>query len=169
MAYVWATLFLALLVLIQGLHLFSLPANWVVLALAAAWAWLHPGIPGGMTWLFVGLLAVLTLAGEAAEFAAQAWGAKKYGASGKGNLGGLLGALLGAIFGAPFLLGLGALVGALAGAFAGCLFFEILHGKDLPEARHAAMGAFYGKALGLTLKISLGAVMVILCFPRVWP
>lgn len=169
MDYVWAALFLSLITAVQFLHVFGLPANWVALTLLAAWTWLHPTQPEGMTWLFMGLLLVLALAGEAAEFAAQAHGARKYGASAKGNLGGIIGAIAGAILGAPFLFGLGALIGSLAGAFTGCLLIEIIQGKALPEARRAAMGAFWGKALGTTLKMSLGAVMIILSMPRAWP
>lgn len=169
MDHVWAALFLSLVTAVQFLHVFGLPANWVALTLLAAWTWLHPAQPGGMTWLFMGLLLALTLVGEAAEFAAQAHGARKYGASAKGNLGGIVGAIAGAILGAPFLFGLGALAGSLAGAFAGCLLIELIQGKDFPAARRAATGAFWGKALGTTLKMSLGAVMVILSMPRVWP
>jgi uncharacterized protein YqgC (DUF456 family) len=169
MDYVWAALFLGLLGAVLFLHLFSLPANWLVLALAAVWKWLHPAAPDGLTWLFLALLLGIALAGEGAEFAAQVWGAKKYGASGRGNLGGIIGAIAGAVLGAPFLFGLGALLGSLAGAFIGCLILELTHRRPLAEARQAAWGAFWGKAFGATVKLSLGAVMVILCAPRVWP
>ncbi len=167
MSYVWATLFICLLVSLQALHIFTLPANWVCLTLIVAWKWLHP--EGAMTWLFIAMLLLLALAGEAAEFWAQLRGAKKYGASGTGNFGGILGAIAGAIIGAPFLLGLGALLGALAGAWLGCLAFELIRGKPMAEARRAAVGAFWGKAFGMTLKVCMGAVMIILSVPYIWP
>ena len=148
------------------LHIFSLPANWIISALLAAWAAIFPD--GGVTWHFVGAMFGLSLLGELLEFVSQSWGARKYGASARGNLGGIIGAIAGAILGAPFLLGVGALIGALGGAYAGCLIFELSHGKAMPEARRAATGAFWGKAFGLTAKLALGAAMLVMSLPRVW-
>ncbi|MBN2141024.1 MAG: DUF456 domain-containing protein [Desulfovibrionaceae bacterium] len=164
---IWAALFILILFAVLGLHVFTLPANWVILTLLAVWKWLHP--EGDMTWTFVGLMAGLAVAGEGLEFASQALGAKKFGASGRGNLGGIIGAVLGAVLGAPLLFGLGAVIGALAGAFAGCLISERVHGRPMDQAWRAAWGSFWGKALGLTVKISLGAVMLALSLPRIWP
>jgi outer membrane lipoprotein SlyB len=86
----------------------------------------------------------------------------------RGNLGGIVGAIAGAIFGASFLFGLGALIGALGGAWLGCLVAE-MPGRTRPEALRAAKGAFVGKALGFTVKTAIGASMVILSIPRIWP
>jgi len=121
-----------------------------------------------MTWNFVIVFAVAAAAGEAMEFGMQAWGAGRYGASARGNVGGIVGAIAGAIFGAPFFLGLGALVGALGGAWLGCFIAET-PGRTRPEAMRAAKGAFVGKALGFTVKTAIGATMVILSIPRIWP
>lgn len=167
MSYVWATLYLSLLFAVLGLHVLSLPANWVLLILAALWGWLAPGAHFG--WQFYALLAGLAVAGEVIEFVAQYYGSKKYGATGKGNLGGMLGAIAGALFGAPFFFGLGALVGAIAGAFFGCYFFERHHGRDKAEARHAAWGAMYGKVLGMAAKIGLGGAMWVASVHKIWP
>jgi len=166
MDFVYATLFLTLLLVALSLHVFSLPANWIVLALAGLWALAHPAQSWGG--LFV-LLGVLAVSGEVVEFIAQYYGGKRYGASAKGNLGGLLGALGGAILGAPFLFGFGALFGALAGAYGGCYLFERFHGKTGAEANRAAWGALYGKAFGLVMKIGLGMVMWLAILRDVWP
>lgn len=162
----WASLFVVLLFGILTLNIFSLPANWVVLGLMAIWKLTMPA--PDLTWHFIAMLGGLAVLGEVVEFVAQIKGAKKYGASGRGNLGGVIGAILGAIFGAPILFGLGALLGALAGAYFGCLVFERLHGRDWCEARHAALGAFWGKAFGLTFKIGIGATMVIMSVGRLF-
>jgi len=167
MSYVGATLFLGLLLAVLGLHVLSLPANWVLFGLVALWGWLVPGAHFG--WQFYLLLAALAGIGEVIEFAAQYFGAKKYGATGKGNLGGMLGAILGAILGAPFFFGLGALVGAVAGAFFGCYFFERRHGRDKAEATRAAWGTLYGKVLGMAVKIGLGGIMWIAAVRKIWP
>ncbi|SKA77747.1 hypothetical protein SAMN02745704_01034 [Paucidesulfovibrio gracilis DSM 16080] len=167
MDHIWAFLFLLLLFAAQSLNIFSLPGNWLVVIFASAWVLVRP--EHGLTWLFVGVLAALAFAGEAVEWLAQSWGAKKYGASGRGNFGGFIGAIVGAILGAPFLFGVGALLGALLGAYAGCFVFEISHGRPASEASRASMGAFFGKSLGMTIKLSLGLTMFALCAPRVWP
>ncbi|WP_147821079.1 DUF456 domain-containing protein [Salidesulfovibrio onnuriiensis] len=165
MEYVWASLVISLLIGSQVLQVFGAPANWVGVGLVALWKWLYPA---SMDWQFVALLAGIALVGEITEFALQTWGAKKYGAGRAGNIGGIIGAIAGAIICAPFLLGFGALLGALGGAYLGCLIFE-MPGKDFAQARHAALGAFWGKAFGMTFKMSLGAVIVVLGTPAIWP
>ncbi|AMK11372.1 MAG: DUF456 domain-containing protein [Pseudodesulfovibrio sp.] len=165
MEYFWAILLILGLMLSQVLQIFSLPANWLALALVALWKYVYPE---SMTWNYVLLLGVAAAMGEALEFALQAWGAGRYGASVRGNLGGIVGAIAGAIFGASFLFGLGALIGALGGAWLGCLVAE-MPGRTRPEALRAAKGAFVGKALGFTVKTAIGASMVILSIPRIWP
>ena len=42
MEHVWATLYLAIMLLTQAMHVFSLPANWALLLLAVLWKWTHP-------------------------------------------------------------------------------------------------------------------------------
>jgi hypothetical protein len=165
MEYVWAVLLILGLMLSQVLQIFSLPANWVALALVALWKYIYPA---SMTWQFIIFFAAAAAVGEVLEFAMQAWGAGRYGASARGNVGGIVGAVAGAIFGASFFFGLGALVGALAGAWLGCFLAET-PGRTRPEALRAAKGAFVGKALGFTVKTAIGATMVILSIPRVWP
>lgn len=165
MAYVWATIAILSLLLSQVLQIASMPANWVALGIVALWKWLHPA---SMDWTFVIILAVLALLAEVLEFGLQAWGADRYGATRRGNFGGIVGAVAGAILGVPFLFGLGALPGALAGAYLGCLLVE-MPGRSRAEALRAAKGAFVGKALGFTVKTAVGAAMVILAIPRIWP
>lgn len=165
MEYVWAILVIFGLAASQVLQLFSMPANWVALGLVALWKSIYPE---SMTWNFVIILAVVAALAEALEFGLQAWGAGRYGASTRGNIGGIIGAIAGAIFGAPFFLGLGALVGALGGAYLGCLIAE-MPGRSKNEAFQAAKGAFVGKALGFTVKTAIGGTLVVLAIPKIWP
>ena len=118
LVYLWAVLFILGLCLSQVLQLFSMPANWVALALIAVWKLIYPE---SMHWDYVLVMAVLAAVAEGLEFFLQARYAGKFGASTRGNIGGIIGAIAGAIFGAPFFLGLGALLGALGGAYLGCL------------------------------------------------
>jgi uncharacterized protein YqgC (DUF456 family) len=145
-----------------ALHVFGLPANWLIIAILWVWDMLSPdaSIPVRTYALFVGA-AVL---GECVEFGLQIFGARKYGASSAGNWGAIGGAIAGAIFGAPFFLGLGALVGAVIGAYFGCLGVEILNHRPAHEARQAALGAMLGKVLGLSVKIGIGVVLLVQAF-----
>ncbi len=149
-----------------ALHIFGLPANWLILALVAGWKMYQPE---AMTWNFIIILAVIAIIGEVLEFVAQYFGGKKYGASGRGNIGAFIGAIAGAILGAPFFFGLGALPGALLGSFGGCLVLELTHGKSFDEAKHCAWGAFWGKAFGMAIKISLGVWMFAMSVSKIWP
>lgn len=168
MDYALAGVFIALLTGALTLNVLSLPANWLILALLGLWRLFHPQAPDMGTLFFV-LVVGAAAVGEALEFATQTMGAKRYGSSGKGNLGGIIGAIAGAILGAPFLFGLGALFGALAGAWTGCYLLEIGHGRSRTEAAHAAKGAMMGRFLGLVLKTGVGAGIVIYAAPRIWP
>jgi len=165
MEYVWASLLILGLFFSQVLQLFSMPANWVALGLVALWKWIYPE---SMEWDFVAILAVVAAIAEGLEFFLQARYAGKYGASTLGNIGGIAGAIFGAIFGAPFFLGLGALIGALGGAYLGCLAVELTR-NTRDQAFLAAKGAFFGKALGFTVKTAIGAVIVVMAIPNVWP
>ena len=167
MEYVYASLFLGLLLAVLGLNILGLPANWIMLGLAWLWALIHPAQPLG--WSFYAPLIGMAVAGEALEFGAQYVGTKKYGGSSKGNLGSFIGAIVGAIFCAPFLLGFGALVGAVGGAYIGCYAFERMHGRPSHEAWHAAKGAMWGRVLGFVVKIGLGGAMLPLIARAVWP
>lgn len=165
LVYVWAILLILGLCLSQVLQLFSLPANWIALGLTVLWKYAYPE---SMSWEFLIVMAVLAGIAEVLEFVLQARYAGRYGASTRGNVGGIAGAIIGAIVLAPFLLGLGALIGALGGAWLGCYIGE-MPGRTRPEALRAAKGAFVGKALGFTLKTAIGAVIVVLSIPKVWP
>lgn len=165
MEYVWAIMTIVGLLFSQVLQIFSMPANWLAIGLVTLWKFLYPE---AMSWNFIIVLGVIAAAAEALEFFLQARYAGKYGASTRGNVGGIIGAVAGAIFGAPFFLGIGALIGALCGAYLGCLIAE-MPGRSKPEAFRAAKGAFVGKALGFTVKTAIGACIVVVSIPRIWP
>jgi len=167
MEYVWAILYLILLLAVLGLNVLGLPANWVILGLAWVWGLIHPSLELG--WGFYGSLIAMAIVGEAIEFGAQFYGAKKYGGTNKGNIGAFIGAIGGAIFCAPFLLGFGALLGAVGGAYLGCYVFERMHGRPSHEAWHAAKGAMWGRVLGFVVKIGLGGAMLAVVARVVWP
>lgn len=165
-----AAIFIIIMVLCLALHLFSLPANWVIIGLLLLWRVMHPETAAtSMNTTFFIIVGGLALLGEVLEFAVQMMGAKRYGGTSRGNMGGIVGAVVGAIVGAPFLFGLGALAGALGGAYAGCFLLEIGQGRPADVARRAATGAFFGKFLGLGLKFGIGVCLVMLGSQHIWP
>ena len=165
---IWATLTLGLMFAALSLHLLSLPANWVILALAGAWKWTHPEAMG-VGWTFFGILAGICVVGEVLEQLVQLYGGKRYGSTGKGMLGAFLGGIAGAILLAPIGFGLGAIPGALGGAYAGGLVFERLHDRPWSEAHRSALGNLYGRVAGMVLKAALGVIMLVLAAPEIWP
>ena len=142
----------ALLVLlgIAGLVLPALPGAPLLFAgfLLAAWAEGFAYVGGG-TLALLGALAVLAYL---VDFAAGAFGAKRFGASRAGVAGAALGALLGLFFGLP---------GVLLGPFAGAVAGELLVARRKPaEAGRAGVGATLGLALGAAAKLALGFTML---------
>ena len=168
MSIFFTALFLLALGICVLLNLVTLPGNWAMVALVAAWALLVPG--NGLGVLFFVMFIGLAVIGEVVEFGAQIWGAKKYGSSRVSTWAGVIGAIFGAIFGAPFMFGVGAVFGALFGAWAGCFLAERLIRRQPPaEAFRAAQGAFVGKFLGMVIKFGLGMAMLALTASNIWP
>ncbi len=163
----YAALFLALLFLTLGLHVFSLPGNWTLLGLMLLWKWLHPGMAEG--WGFFALLGLIAGVGEGVQFFSQTWSVKRYGGSGRGNWGSIIGSIVGALLGAPFFFGVGAIPGAFLGAYAGGLIGELSLRRPLAEAHKSALGALFGTILGVVSKFGLGVLMFWLSAKAVWP
>jgi hypothetical protein len=106
---------------------------------------------GTIGWGTVLLLLVLMLMAQAVDFLSGAAGAKYFGASRWGAIGGVLGAVVGIFFGLPGLL-LGPLIGAVGG--------ELLAGRGLLPAGKSGWGTFLGATAGLVAKVILGLLMV---------
>ena len=160
--------FIALLGLVLLLNLFSLPANWMLIGLAAAWKYMSP-VNTLLDLKFFALLIGMALLGELLEFGLQALKAKKYGSSNSGLFAGVVGAIIGAVMCAPFLFGFGALLGALAGAWLGCYLMEMIRGHGHEKAMHAAMGAMMGRFLGTVCKCAVGGVILVMVARAIWP
>lgn len=168
MSVFFATLLLLALFICVLLNLVTLPGNWAMVALVAAWAFLVP--QSGLDTLFFLLFIGLAVAGEVVEFGAQLWGARRYGSSKISTICGMIGTIAGAVLGAPFLLGLGAVFGALLGAWTGCLLAELLlRRQPWAPALRAAQGAFVGRFLGMVIKFGLGMAMLALTAAHIWP
>ena len=102
--------------------------------------------------ILLGALALIALAAEGVGYVAQAYGAKRAGASWKGVVGALLGGLAGLFVLPPF----GILVGPIVGAILG----ELLGGKKGKEALKAGLGALAGVLGGVAFKFAAALTMV---------
>ena len=98
-------------------------------------------------------MLVLSLVTYAIDAAAGFLGAKRFGATKWGLIGGAAGALLGLFFG---LLGL--FVGPVIGAIAG----EIIGGKEVMKAGRAGWGTFLGGLAGVVAKLFIGLIMIVI-------
>jgi len=104
---------------------------------------------GGWT---LGILAVLSLLTYIVDVIAGAFGAQKYGASGRAMFGAAVGAIVGIFFG---------LIGVLIGPFVGAMIAEFsLAEKTLDDASRAGFGATVGMLLGVAAKMALAFMML---------
>ncbi len=141
----------ALLVLLglAGLVLPGLPGMPLLLAglVLAAWA---EGF-GTVGYGTLAVLGVIAFVGYFLDFAAGAFGARRFGASKQGVTGAFVGALVGLFFGLP---------GVLLGPFVGAVVGELAARRDLRTAGRAGFGAALGLALGAAAKLALAFTMI---------
>jgi len=96
-------------------------------------------------------LTVLMLVAQAIDIFSGAVGAKWFGATRWGAIGGVIGAIVGLFFGIPGLF-IGPLVGAILG--------ELLGGKGLLPAGKSGWGTFLGTTAGIVGKLLIGFAMI---------
>ena len=136
--------------------LLTLPGNWIVVGLAALFAWWFPVELGrGIAWQTVEIAAALAAVGEVIEFSAGAAGAAKHGASRRAVALSLVGAMLGGFAG--FFVGipipiLGPLIvsvlGGAAGAFIGAYVGETWKGRTGGRKDRRRSRRIHGPHLG---------------------
>lgn len=145
-------LILAALLVIAGLVGMVSPAlPGPVLLFAGLWmaAWAEGfAHVGAGTVITLGVMAAIAML---LDSLAGAFGARRYGASGRAMLGAALGGIVGIFFGLP---------GLLLGPFIGALLGELSMRRDLPTASRAGWGATVGMLLGIAAKMALGIAML---------
>jgi uncharacterized protein len=128
------------------------PGTTIILAAAVVHR-LVLGADRSLGWSALIAMLVLMLLTYAIDAAAGYLGAKRFGATKWGLIGGAAGALLGLFFG---LLGL--FVGPVIGAIAG----ELIGGKEVMKAGRAAWGTFLGSLAGVIAKLFIGLIMIVI-------
>ncbi len=168
--YVWVALLALALGCAWLATFFTLPGNWVIVALCAAFAYWIPEAEHarGIGWPVVIGLAVMALIGELLELAASALGATKAGGSKRAAalalVGSMIGSLVGAAIGFPVPV-IGPLIGVLlcggAGAALGAVLGEKWKGREFDDSLPVGAAAFWGRILGTVAKSSVGLGMIV--------
>ncbi|HET6326889.1 MAG TPA: DUF456 domain-containing protein, partial [Planctomycetaceae bacterium] len=117
---------------------FALPGNWLMVGLAALFAFIFPVSSGrGIDWKTIGVAVALAVLGEIVELVAGAAGAKQSGASRRAMFLAVVGTMIGSVLGAFVAIPIpvvGSIVGAVGGgalgAFAGAYIGETALGRS---------------------------------------
>jgi uncharacterized protein YqgC (DUF456 family) len=159
MPYVWWTVTILLLLIgLIGTMVPVLPGSTIILAAAI----LHHFTIGGphtVGWWTIAALAVLTLLSYALDLISGTVGAKWFGATKWGAIGGIIGMIVGFFFGL-----IGIFVGPLIGVFLG----EIIGGKELLPATKSTWGTLLGTTAGLIFRFIIGCLQILWFTIAVW-
>ena len=169
----WVTL-VTMLVGLAGSVLPGLPGVPLIFLSALVYAILTDfEYVGTLVIVLLGLFAAIALV---ADFVATTYGARRFGASNWGTVGGAIGGIVGALVGALF-LGIGALFGLIFGSIGGVFLGEYLKRRqgqtsgepslaqaerwDWRRASRAAGGVFVGYVVSAITQGFLGLLSVI--------
>ena len=128
------------------------PGTTIILAAAVVHR-LVLGADRSLGWSALIAMLALTLLTCAIDAAAGYVGAKRFGATKWGLIGGAAGALIGLFFGL-FGLFVGPVIGAIAG--------ELIGGKEITRAGRAGWGTFLGGLAGVVAKLFIGLIMIVI-------
>lgn len=150
------------LILAGILFLLGFIGTFVPVLPGAAFIWLGMLLYGFLTdfanlsldfYVVQGLAAILVMG---VDYAATAWGTKRFGGTRRAAWGAALGLLLGIVF-----LGPG---GFIFGPFLGAFLGELIGGLPADRAIKSSFGALIGMVGGLFLKVGIELIMVIWFF-----
>jgi len=104
-----------------------------------------------ISWIMIGVLALLALVAWVVDFLAGAFGARYLGASSRAFWGATIGAIAGIFFG---------LVGIVLGPFIGAVIGELSGGSDLLQSGRAGLGAWVGMVIATAAKLAIAFLMI---------
>ncbi len=156
--------------------LIGLPGNWLMVVVAAAYAYLAPEAwRTDIGWKVVAAVAALAVVGEIFEFLAGSLGTARAGGSKRSAALALVGSVAGGIGGVMIGLPIpviGPLVAAMAfaavGAMTGAILGEYWKGRRIEEGWEVGKGAFWGRLFGTLGKILTGSVILAVIFVALW-
>ena len=146
----WGTTLVLMLVGLVGTVVPLLPGTTIIFAAAV----LHRVMLGedkSVGWWTLGVLLLLTVISYVLDFISGSLGAKKFGATRWGAIGGILGAVVGVFFG---------LIGIFIGPLVGVLVGELIGGQGLLPAGKSTWGTFLGTTAGMVAKLVIAALMI---------
>jgi len=146
----WTLTLILMLVGLAGVVIPLLPGTTIILA-AAILHRLMLGEDHSVGLWTIGGLTFLTVISYAVEFFSSSVGAKKFGASRWGGLGGMIGAIVGLFFGIP---------GVFIGPIVGVLLGELLSGQGLLPAGKSSWGTFLGTTAGIAVNFVIASMMI---------
>ena len=151
-AALWWTLTLVLMFAgLAGTVVPVLPGTTVILA-AAIMHHLALGEAHSIGWWSIAGLTVLAVLSYVLDFGSAALGAKYFGATRWGAVGGIIGTVVGMFF-----FPLGIFIGPLAGVLIG----ELLGGQRLLPAGKSTWGTFLGTTAGIVGKLVIAGAMIV--------
>ena len=151
MPFLWWTITLSLMFAgLIGTVVPLLPGSTVILA-AAVFHHFMLGREQSVGWWTIGGLTVLTVLSYVLDFVSGSVGAKWFGATRWGAIGGILGAIVGLFFG---------IIGIFVGPLVGVLLGEILGGKELLPAGKSTWGTLLGTTAGMIGKFLIALIMI---------
>ena len=148
----WTLTILLMLAGLVGTIIPLLPDTPLILGAAVLHHFLVGSENHSVGWWTLTALAVLMLLSFALDLVSGSVGAKYFGATRWGAIGGILGGIVGMFFGL-----IGIFVGPLIGVMAG----ELLGGKGILPAGKSAWGTLLGTAAGMIGKLLIGVVMIV--------
>jgi uncharacterized protein len=151
----WTITTILMLVGLLGTVVPMLPGTTVIWAAAVlhyVLMWWKPGVTlEAADWIMLGGLTLLTAISYVIDFFSGLIGAKWFGATRWGAIGGLIGGIVGLFF-PP--------VGFFVGPLAGVLIGELLGGKELLPAGKSTWGTFLGTTAGIIARVILAIAMI---------
>jgi uncharacterized protein YqgC (DUF456 family) len=134
---------------LAGIVLPALPGPPLLLAGLVLAAWAEDFAYVGFATLAA--LGLMTLLAYGVDFAATAFGARRFGATSRAMIGAALGTFAGLFFG---------IAGILIGPFLGAVIGELTGRRNLQQAGRAGIGAAIGLAIGAAVKLALAFAML---------
>lgn len=151
MHYVWWTVvFVLMLGGLVGTLVPLLPGTAIILA-AAVLEHFTVDPAHRIGWWTIAALTVMTVASYIVDLVSGTVGAKWFGATRWGAVGGIIGTVVGLFFG---------IIGVFVGPLVGVLIGELIGGKDILPAGKSTWGTFLGTTAGMIARFTIACAMI---------